>query len=83
MASPLRTGKQSVDLSAPVRVSRIRRDPPPPPPKVLSAHDRKVREAWILAVGVAAFALAIGILLFAIGNANAWSLSQYTIHFVS
>ena len=62
MASPLKTGKQSVRLGAPVRVSRIRRDPPPVAKKVVEV-DPSERDAWTVVVGVVAFALAIAVII--------------------
>ena len=79
MASPLRSGKQSVNLTAPVRVSKIRRDPPPPVKKV-SARERDERDIRSGVIGVIAFALAIAIILFAFGDVIGWSPTQYTIH---
>ena len=84
MASPLRTGKQSVKLGPPVRGSRIRRDPPPvvrnPIAKKLSEQDTSDREAWSVVLGVMLFALAIGIVTFGIFTADGWSPSQYVIN---
>ena len=80
MASPHQTGKQSVDLAAPVvRVSRIRRDPPPPV-KVVSAVEVKERDSRAVVVGVVLMALALFIALIGLSNAAGWSPSQYTIH---
>jgi hypothetical protein len=79
MASPLPTRKQSVNLTAPVRVSRIRRDPPPPAKKV-SARERDERDVRSGMIGVLAFALAIAVILFALGSVAGWSPGQYTIH---
>ena len=62
MASPLKSGKQSVRLGAPVRASRIRRDPPPIAKKVVE-RDPSEQDAWTVVVGVVAFALAIAIII--------------------
>ena len=78
MASSLR--KQSVNLSTPVRVSRIRRDPPPPVKKV-DPRERDERDTRNGVIGVAAFALAIAIILLGVSSAAGWSLSQYTLRF--
>ncbi len=59
MASPLQTAKQSVNLSAPVRVSRIRRDPPPVV-KEAPVRDPEEVEARTVVIGVITFALAMG-----------------------
>jgi hypothetical protein len=78
MASPLRAGKQSVDLSAPSRVSRIRRDPPPAARKV-ALHDRNERDRRNGVIGIIAFALAILVITVGLGSAAGWSPSQYSI----
>ena len=79
MARPLPTGKQTVNLaSGEVRVSKIRRDPPPAvKPKALRHPDEVNRSAVI--VGVLAFALAIFVIILAVGSYNGWSPRQYTI----
>ena len=80
MASPLPTGKKSVNLaSAPaVRVSRIRRDPPPKvkevPLRDIEEHDR--RNAVI---GVVTFALALFVILVGFSSVSGWSPSEYTL----
>lgn len=78
MANPLRAGKQSVDLTAPARVSRIRRDPPPAAKK-LALHDRNERDRRDGVVGIIAFTLAILAVTVGLGNAAGWSPSQYSI----
>ncbi|MFC7535938.1 hypothetical protein ACFQPG_00990 [Sphingomonas sp. GCM10030256] len=78
MARPLPTAKQTVDLAAPVRVSRIRRDPPPPA-KTLSLHDRNERDKRNAVIGVVAFALALAIIALASASAAGWSPSQHSI----
>jgi hypothetical protein len=86
MASPLKTGKQSVHLGAPVRGSRIRRDPPPrvviknPIAKKISEQAQDEREAWQVVLGVVLFAVAIGIVTVGIFSADGWSPSEYTIN---
>ena len=79
MARPLPTGKQTVNLaSGEVRVSKIRRDPPPPvKPKALRHPDEVNRSAVI--VGVLAFALAIFVIIIAVGSYNGWSPRKYTV----
>lgn len=80
MASPLRTGKKSVNLSTPVRISRIRRDPPPPVKKV-NPRERDERDTRSGIIGVVAFALAIAVILLGFSSAAGWSPSQYTLRF--
>ena len=80
MASPHQTGKQSVDLAAPVvRVSRIRRDPPPLV-KVVSAVEVKERDARTIVIGIITVAVALFVIMIGASNAAGWSPSQYTIH---
>ena len=80
MASPLKTGKQSVDLNAPgVLGSRIRRDPRPAV-KEISISERYERNQRIVVIGVVAFALAFFIIIVGLGSVVGWSPSQYTIH---
>ena len=78
MAAPLLTGKKSVNLAAPVRVSRIRRDPPPVVKKTIvrDADERDIRAGVI---GVIAFALAIFVITLGFSIYAGWSPSQYNI----
>ena len=78
MASPLRTGKQSVNLTAPVRVSRIRRDPPPVVKKTI-VRDPDERDIRAGVIGVIAFALAIFAITLGFSIYAGWSPSQYNI----
>lgn len=79
MAKLLLPRRKTVDLSAPVqRVSRIRRDPPPPV-KEVSAVDIKEQDARTITIGIISFALALVVILLAIGNGADWSPSHYTI----
>jgi len=79
MASPLKTGKQSVDLATKgPRVSKIRRDPPPPV-KELVVRDPEERDRRDVILGVITFALAIFVIIFAFGHYSGWSPSQYTV----
>lgn len=82
MASPLKTGKQTVDLAVPggVRVSRIRRDPPPKL-KEISIEERNERDQRNAVIGVAAFTMALLIIIFAISNWAGWTPSQYHLYF--
>lgn len=84
MASPLKTGKQAVNLAAKgaPRVSRIRRDPPPKV-KEVTAGDIEERDARIVTVGVVAFAIAIVAIIFGFAIGPGWSPSQYSINIVS
>ena len=60
MASPLKTGKQSVKLGPNgARVSRIRRDPPPVAKKETATFDREERDRRAVAIGILSFAFAI------------------------
>jgi len=82
MASPLGTGKQSVNLArsnAPRGApgSRIRRDPPPVV-KQLAVIDPEERDRRMVIVGVVTFAVAILVVTLALGNAGGWSLANYT-----
>lgn len=78
MASPLKSGKQTVDLaSTGPRVSKIRRDPPPKL-KAIEVRDPKERERSDVVIGVLAFALAVFVIIIAIGSYSGWSPAQYT-----
>ena len=78
MASPLKTGKKSVNMAAPVRVSRIRRDPPPIAKKVVE-RDPDERDARTVVIGVIAFGLAIFIIMIGVSSYGGWSPSDYTV----
>jgi hypothetical protein len=78
MASPLNTGKRSVDLAAPVRGSRIRRDPPPVV-KNVPVRDPEESERQTVIVGVVVFALAIVAITIGISSAERWSPADYNI----
>lgn len=81
MASPLKSGKQSVDMSAPVvRVSRIRRDPPPKV-KEVTLEDIKERDRRNAIIGVLVFAVAIFVILLGFSAAAGWTPRSYTLHF--
>ena len=82
MAAPLPTAKKTVDLAASrgVRVSRIRRDPPPTvKEKVITRAELRWREAWMLAIGITAMAIALFVVLIAISRWAGWSLTDYEI----
>ena len=82
MAAPLPTAKKTVDLAASrgVRVSRIRRDPPPTvKEKVITRAELRRREAWMLAIGITAMAIALFVVLIAVSRWAGWSLTDYEI----
>ena len=79
MASPLKTGKQSVNLASPrAPGSRIRRDPPPAVKEVV-VHDPEERDQWVVAIGVLTFALAIFVIIIGFASYSGWSPTQYTV----
>ena len=67
-----------MNLAAPVRVSRIRRDPPPVVKKTI-VRDPDERDARVVVIGVVAFALAIAVITIAFSSGLGWSPSQYNI----
>ena len=80
MASPLKRGKQAVDLATKeVRVSRIRRDPPPVV-KELVVRDRNESDRINAIIGIVTFALALFVILLGVSSWTGWSPTQYTIH---
>ena len=79
MASPLKTGKQSVNLTSPgTRPSRIRRDPPPVVKEIV-IRERNERDQWAVTVGVLTFALAIVVIILAFAAYSGWTPRQYTV----
>lgn len=78
MAAPLKSGKQSVKLGAPVRVSKIRRDPPPVVKKV-EVRDPEERDTQMVVIGVIGFALALFLVVIGFSNYGGWSPGDYTI----
>ena len=83
MASPLHTGKQSVDLAqSGARVSRIRRDPPPVV-KDIVVRDPDERDARIVVIGVVTFALALVVIAIGLSAVIGWSPRDYTVHIES
>lgn len=79
MARPIRTGKQSVNLVAPgARTSRIRRDPPPAVEEVIVRVPEE-RDRQDMIVGIAAFALAIFVIMLAFAAWSGWSPRAYTV----
>jgi hypothetical protein len=82
VSKPSKPGKKSVELHGAPRVSRIRRDPPPKV-KEVTAGELEERDAWVVAVGVVAFALAIVAIIFGFAIGPGWSPSQHPINIVS
>ena len=79
MARPLKAGKQTVDMAAPaVRGSRIRRDPPPKL-KEISIHDRDEHNRRMAMIGVAAFTIALMLILAGVSAWTGWSPRQYVV----
>ena len=79
MASPLKSGKQSVKLTSPhAPGSRIRREPPPPVKEEVFV-DPEERDRRDVILGVTIFALALFAIIFAFGSYAGWSPSQYTV----
>ena len=77
MASPR---KASVDMGAPAKVgSRIRRDPPPPPPRKVTPSELREKEAKLMVAGIAAFAIAIALLLVSFGRGEGYNPQNYTV----
>ena len=66
MSKPWNPEKPTVEL----RVSKIRRDPPPLPVDRLTVlpTDESDNETWAVVIGMAAFALAICILIFSLSD---------------
>jgi len=80
MASPLPTGKQSVNLPPPgPRVSRIRREPPPPAAKQKIVLDPEERDQRDVIIGVLSFALAMFVIIFAFASYSGWSLEGHAV----
>ena len=78
MASPLKSGKQSVNLASPVRVSKIRRDPPPKVKKV-EVRDPEDRDTRTVVIGVVLFAVALFIITLGLSAYDGSSPSDYTV----
>jgi len=79
MARPLSTGKQSVNLATPeVRVSKIRRDPPPKLKEIV-IRDRDEQNRRMAAIGIAAFTLALMIIILGIAAYTGHSPREYVL----
>ena len=79
MTSPLKTGKQTVNLAPDAkRVSKIRRDPPPIARKTV-IPDRDESDRRSAAIGIVVFTLAVVAVIFALGSWAGWSPSEYTV----
>jgi len=80
MASPLQSGKKTVNLAASgARVSKIRRDPPPAV-KEIAVRDPDESDTWNVVIGVVTFALALFVIAIGFSSVTGWSPRQYTIH---
>lgn len=82
MAAPLPITKKAVDLarSGGVRASRVRRDPPPVvKEKTITRAELREREAWAVAIGIAAMSAALFVILLAVSRWAGWSMSDYVI----
>lgn len=79
MASPLATGKQSVNLASKgVPGSRIRRDPPPKV-KEIPLRDPEERDRRNAAVGILIFALALVVIIIGVSSFAGWTPRSYTV----
>ena len=79
MASPLKTGKQTVNLAAKgAPGSRIRRDPPAVVRKTV-VPDRELVDRRAVAIGILAVALAILAIIFGVSSYNGWSPSDQVV----
>lgn len=78
MATPLKSGKQSVNLASPPRVSKIRRDPPPKLKEIV-IRDRDEHNRRMAAIGIAAFTLALMIIILGIAAYTGHSPREYVL----
>ena len=80
MASPLASGKPSVDLArTAVPGSRIRRDPVPAQQELV-VTDPEGRDTWMVFIGVVTFALAIVVASLGLMAAGGWTAKDYVVH---
>ena len=81
MASPLPSGKSSVNLGPTAAPgSRIRRDPPPPAKKLVERDPDKA-DSWTVIVGILTFELALFVIIVAISSYNGWTPRHTIVHF--
>ena len=79
MASPLATGKQTVNLASKgVPGSRIRRDPPPVV-KEIPVRDPEERDRRAVFFGILTFSLALVVIFLGVSSFAGWTPRAYTI----
>jgi hypothetical protein len=79
MASPLATGKQTVNLASKgVPGSRIRRDPPPKV-KEVPLRDPEERDRRDAVIGILIFALALVVIIIGVSSFAGWTPRSYTV----
>jgi len=79
MASPLATGKQTVNLASKgVPGSRIRRDPPPAVKKI-PLRDPEDVDRRNAVIGILAFTLALIVIILGISSFAGWTPRDYTV----
>lgn len=81
MARPLKSAKPTVNLAAgEVRVSKIRRDPQPPQKlKEITIEERNERDQRNAILGIAAFTIAMMIILLAVSVWAGWTPRAYIL----
>jgi hypothetical protein len=79
MASPLATGKQTVNLASKgIPGSRIRRDPPPKV-KEIPLRDPEERDRRDAVIGILIFALALVVIIIGVSSFAGWTPRSYTV----
>jgi len=79
MTRPAPSGKEYIDLAAEAaKPSRIRRDPPAAAPKKTVVPDREIVDRRMVAIGILAIAVALVIIIIAVGSWMGWTPRQYT-----
>ena len=79
MASPLASGKQTVNLASKgVPGSRIRRDPPPKVKEIV-VRDPKERDRRDVLIGILVFTLALFVIMLAFSAWSGWTPRSYTV----